>query len=216
MGSRVMPREGAASLTLDWAVAARAYADASASGDMYVLRPFEGGVLVGVVDALGHGPEAEATARLAVATLEQYAHEPPPNLIERCHRILVGTRGAAMGIGSIDWMDQTMTWLAIGDVDGRLFAWARGRSPPRALIRRGGIVGAGTLPSVRPWVVPIARGDLLLLVTDGVRGTFAEGIRTADPPQHIADDVLARHGKGTDDALVLVVRIPPPPQESGS
>jgi phosphoserine phosphatase RsbX len=49
-------------------------------------------------------------------------------------------------------------------------------------------------------------GDLLILATDGVRTGFTSQVRLSDPPQQVADDILARHGKSTDDALVLVAR----------
>jgi phosphoserine phosphatase RsbX len=216
MGSSPHPHAGADTPALDWAVATRPHPGEAVSGDMHVVRPFDGGVLVGVVDALGHGPEAEAVARLAVATLEHYAHEPPPALIARCHRILSGTRGAAMSLASIEWMERTMTWVAVGDVEGRLFPCPRGRPPPpRALVTRGGIVGAGTLASVRPWTLRVSAGDLLVFVTDGISGTFAEAVGTGST-QWIADEILAGYGKGTDDALVLAFRIPPPYQDPGS
>src|SRR5437667_461770 len=74
------------------------------------------------------------------------------------------------------------------------------------LVTRGGIVGGTTLPPLRPDVVSIARGDLLIFATDGIRGGFTEGLPTDATPQQLADEILARYGKGTDDALVLVAR----------
>jgi hypothetical protein len=56
-------------------------------------------------------------------------------------------------------------------------------------------------------VQPICPGDLLVLATDGIRAGFAQGLALGDPPQQIADGILARHLKGNDDALVLVARI---------
>src|SRR5438552_424629 len=52
----------------------------------------------------------------------------------------------------------------------------------------------------------VARGDLLIFATDGIRGGFTEGLPTDATPQQLADEILARYGKGTDDALVLVAR----------
>jgi len=54
--------------------------------------------------------------------------------------------------------------------------------------------------------VPVAPGDLLIFATDGIREGFAEGLPTDATPQQLADQILARSGKGTDDALVLVAR----------
>src|SRR5207245_2855891 len=70
---------------------------------------------------------------------------------------------------------------------------------------RGGI-GGSELPRPHPVVLPIAAGDTLIFTTDGIREGFAEALSSEATPQQLADHILARHGKGTDDALVLVAR----------
>ena len=62
------------------------------------------------------------------------------------------------------------------------------------------------LPTLQASVIPIRRGDTLILATDGIRSNFAEGLTMSDPPQKMAEHILDRHGKDTDDALALVVR----------
>ena len=61
------------------------------------------------------------------------------------------------------------------------------------------------LPPLQASVVPLFARDLLLLASDGIRSGFEEGLTTSDPPQQIADRILAGRFKGNDDALVLVV-----------
>jgi len=71
---------------------------------------------------------------------------------------------------------------------------------------RGGVVGVH-LPALAAAIVPIMRGDTLILATDGVRSDFLHEILPyRDPPQAVADRILARFGRITDDALVLVAR----------
>jgi hypothetical protein len=48
--------------------------------------------------------------------------------------------------------------------------------------------------------------DTIVLATDGIRPEFSDMLVPGDEPQAIADRILARYRKGTDDALVLVVR----------
>ena len=74
-----------------------------------------------------------------------------------------------------------------------------------SLVTRGGIVG-GELPAVQAAIVPVTPGDTLVFATDGVRQEFVADISLREPPQRLADQILARFGKGTDDALVLVAR----------
>jgi hypothetical protein len=73
------------------------------------------------------------------------------------------------------------------------------------LLLHAGVVGL-QLPPLRDFGIPVARGDTLILATDGIRGGFAEGLTLEGTPQQLADRILARDDKGTDDALVLVAR----------
>jgi phosphoserine phosphatase RsbX len=193
---------------LDWGVAAVALPGEAESGDLHLVRPVAGGVLVAVVDGLGHGVEAATAARLAVAAIARHAHASPVSLFERCHQALKGTRGVVMSLALIRRADGSLTWLGVGNVEGTLVRadggghTARAR---RALVTRGGIVGS-ELPNLKPEVLSLAIGDTLILATDGIREGFVEGLPADATPQRQADHILARHGKGTDDALVLVAR----------
>jgi phosphoserine phosphatase RsbX len=191
---------------LDWGVATLALAGQSESGDLHLVAPVSNGVLVAVVDGLGHGEEAAAAARLAVQTLERFADEPPLFLLQRCHASLKGTRGVVMSLARFDAPRGTMTWLGVGNVEGILHHsnWAE-RSMRDSLVTRGGIVG-GELPAVQAGVIPVEAGDTLVFSTDGIRGGFSEDVSAREQPQRLADLLLSRYGKGTDDALVLVAR----------
>jgi len=196
------------SALIEWGVAALAHPGEAQSGDRHLVKPVGTSVLVAVVDGLGHGTEAATAAQAAVAALERHATESPVPLIERCHRALHGTRGAVMSVAVLGRSDASMTWVGVGNVEGLLLhgdGAARSRSGRESLVTRGGIVGS-ELPRLHPTVLPIAPGDLLIFATDGIREGFADGLSPEAPPQQLADQILARHGKGTDDALVLVAR----------
>ncbi len=60
---------------LEWGVAGQPFAGQAVSGDRHLVEPVPNGVLVAVVDGLGHGEEAAQAAQLAIATLQAYAHE---------------------------------------------------------------------------------------------------------------------------------------------
>lgn len=197
---------GALIPAIDWGVASRALPGESATGDLHVVEAIEGRVLVGVLDALGHGEEAAATARIAAGSLIRDARLPMQMLIEACHKALIGTRGVVLSLAIFDVAQSTMAWLGIGDVEGVLVL-ADPEAVPKhtGLATRGGIVGL-SLPSARPWVIPISAGDTLVFTTDGIRSGSTSGLTLAGTPQQIADLILTRGFKGTDDALVLVAR----------
>jgi len=74
-----------------------------------------------------------------------------------------------------------------------------------SLILRGGVVGY-QLPPLRSAEHRVADGDVLVFATDGVRTALIASAPIHLDVQEAADAILARHGKDTDDALVLVVR----------
>jgi hypothetical protein len=198
---------------LEWAVASRTLAGQAESGDAFVVKPFPGGTLVAVVDGLGHGEEAALAGRLAVATLEAHAHEPILPLVQRCNRELLHTRGAVMSLASFEAGGNVMTWLGVGDVDGILIqpqapsasAGKPGRSNKHGLLMRGGVVGY-QLPPLLVGRLPVQPGDVLILATDGIRSGFADRLQIEGPVQVIADHILDRYSRDTDDSLVLVAR----------
>ncbi|MDE3058351.1 MAG: SpoIIE family protein phosphatase [Bacteroidota bacterium] len=176
------------------------------SGDMYVVKQFDDGMLVGVVDGLGHGGEAAAAAKAAVYVLEKYAHESVISLLRRSHEALKTTRGVVMSIASFNTMENTMTWLSVGNVEGVLLRADRTTVPNREIILlRGGVVGY-QLPQPFAVMHSVAKGDTLIFATDGIRSGFYDMLPLPDAPQRAADKICMQLSKKNDDALVLVVK----------
>lgn len=82
----------------EWGVSSLTHRNEAVSGDQYLVSVCSEGVLVAVIDALGHGEQAYRAAALAARTLTQYAYEIPTALVQRCHAELRPTRGAALGL----------------------------------------------------------------------------------------------------------------------
>jgi negative regulator of sigma-B (phosphoserine phosphatase) len=187
-----------------WGAATLALPGETECGDRHVVEAFEGGAMVALIDALGHGPEAARVAAVAAQTLAQHSREGPAALIQRCHAGLRGTRGAAVSLASYDAARGTLTWLGIGNVGGVLVSADPQRQPRlRDLLRHGGVVG-DRLPELNPSVLPVAPGDALILTTDGVAHYYERDLPAAIDPE-LADRMLARFARRTDDAAVLVV-----------
>lgn len=191
---------------IEYGVATLALAGETESGDLHIVQPTSGGALVAVVDGLGHGAEAAAAARAAVASLARHAPASAMTLVQASHKTLLGTRGVVMSLAVFDRADASMTWVGVGNVEGVFFYTDPGARRARtSLVTRGGIVG-GELPQLRAEVISITPGDLLIFATDGIKGGFVDGLPTERSPQELADLILERYSKGTDDALVLVAR----------
>jgi negative regulator of sigma-B (phosphoserine phosphatase) len=111
-----------------------------------------------------------------------------------------------MTLASVHSSDATLTWLGVGNVEGRLLRPRAGTSPQKQnALLLAGVVGY-QLPALHAGVGSLQKGDLLILATDGIHARFAEGLRLDQAPRQIAAHILDRHLKGNDDALVLVAR----------
>jgi serine/threonine protein phosphatase PrpC len=187
---------------IEWHAAARPLDSAQESGDQYLVKHFEGGALVAVVDGLGHGPDAAEAARTAIGLLEEHAHESPAKLVRRCHDGLRSTRGAVLSLASFDC--GLMTWIGVGNVDGILLRADGGGRAERLLVRSG-LLGH-QLPLLEPSRVSVGPGDTLILATDGVHSAFDQALERRAPREPSADAILAAYAKASDDALVVVAR----------
>ncbi len=189
---------------LEYAVAGAPLPGQVESGDLHLVKETSRGALVALVDGSGHGAEAASVARLAVATLEAHAEEGVISLFRLCHQRLKHSRGAVMSLAVLDRIENTITWMGVGNIDGVL---VRGSplAPNGSIFAHPGVVGY-RLPSLQATVTPIAAGDLLILTTDGIRADFVHSFGVDDQPGKIAEFISSNFHKGTDDGLVLVVR----------
>jgi negative regulator of sigma-B (phosphoserine phosphatase) len=192
---------------LEVGCAGQAMAGERRSGDKAVLAPYPGGALVGAIDGLGHGDAAADAADLAAEVLGAFAAEDPQRLLERCHAKLRGTRGAVMTLAWFDLEAGRMSWVGVGNVEARLIRASEGPAArhlgPLVL---GGVVGFQLPRALRTSDVELAPGDAVAFATDGVTADFSAVLTPALAPQAQAERVLREHGKGTDDALAVVVR----------
>lgn len=192
---------------LEFGQAQRALPGQAESGDRCVVRLLESRALIGVIDGLGHGPEAARTSAAAAEVLDNFAGEPVDALITRCHDRLLPTRGAAMTLVGIDYGRRLLQWVGAGNVAAVLVRADPSGQPQRhELFVRGGLVGA-LLPVTDVSIMPIADGDVLAMATDGLHPDFVDRINTRDPPQQQADRLLAEFHTRHDDGMVFVARL---------
>lgn len=176
------------------------------SGDIGVVAQVTGGALLAVIDGLGHGPEAARAAEAAAGIVHECAGEPLMVVMEQCHRTLRGTRGVVITLAHVDEHRDILTWVGVGNVEGRIWPAVPGDTLTRqAPPLRGGVVGHH-LPRLTSTTLPLTRGDLMILSTDGIKHDFHDRFRLTGTVQQIADDIADDYWVEKDDALVLVAR----------
>ena len=192
--------------SLEVGIAGHPSASQAPSGDRHVLCAFPGGVLVGVLDGLGHGVGASEAARIASETLVEHADEPLESLISRCHERLRPERGVVMSLASFLDGQGMMSWVGVGNVEGLLLRGDRqADQADKFLLVRPGVVGV-RLGFLKSAVLPVGPGDTLVFATDGIRPDFAERVGRALPAQKIAGHILLQHSKGRVEEVLMVVR----------
>jgi negative regulator of sigma-B (phosphoserine phosphatase) len=179
------------------------------SGDLAVFVGTEQGGLACVIDGLGHGDPAADAAEKAAEVIRAHAESPVQALLDSAHAALQQTRGVVMTLAAFDLERSELSWTGVGNVEARLVragdgAGARFDSP---LVFAGAL--GYSLPRVKPHTLPFAPGDAVVFVTDGIEADFSTTLAGSVPAQELAERVYARHGKGTDDALAVVVRYAP-------
>jgi serine/threonine protein phosphatase PrpC len=178
-------------------------------GDRQAVVATEYTALAAVIDGVGHGTEAAAAAERAVAMVREGINGGGLiEMLKRCHTSLTGSRGAVMNLAAFDQKQGTLTWLGIGNVEGRLLLRNKDKDSGyvrQHLLQRPGVVGQ-RLPSLQVAVSRVQPGDMVIFATDGIAPDFADHIRIDSPVREIADGIISRYCKKTDDALALVIR----------
>ncbi|MBV1856519.1 SpoIIE family protein phosphatase [Catellatospora sp. NEAU-YM18] len=172
------------------------------SGDAYASRTVAGRRLVMVSDGLGHGPLAAAASQAALQLFHTAPDEPLPRLMERLHRGLSHTRGAAVALAEIDFDAGVVRVCGLGNIASSLVTGDERRN----LISMPGITGHGKA-TIRQFEHPYSDDSLLIMHSDGVTDKWTlhpyPGLVTRSPLL-VAATVLRDAGVRRDDACVLV------------
>jgi negative regulator of sigma-B (phosphoserine phosphatase) len=168
-----------------------------ANGDRAFVHSFPGGrTVLGVIDALGHGVEAEEVSVRALDVLARTAAEGSvERLMHLVHEGLRGMRGVAA------------TFCVV--VDGRLEACGVGNVELRCVetdipfIVSPGILGV-RVHRFRTCTAALVPGSRLVLFSDGVHRIGSLSTFRKLSPAEASQAILRLHRRNDDDATVLV------------
>ena len=172
-------------------------------GDAAIVRNGDNCIVLGVIDVLGHGPQAHAAAAKAEQALVSADSSDAVTLLRILDAALAGTIGAAATVATVRSDNGLGCFVGVGNAVARMFG-----GHERRLVSVDGIVG-NRHASPRPAEFVLDKGDVLVLYTDGVSSRFDR----ADYPQLPSEDVevsarelIRRFGKTYDDAACIVAR----------
>jgi anti-sigma regulatory factor (Ser/Thr protein kinase) len=170
-------------------------------GDIWRIAQRNGGCSVLVADGLGHGPLAADAAIRAAAVFDAAPFDDAAALIERGHRALSGTRGAALAIAHLG---ATVHFTGVGNISG-VIAAAGERS--RGLASQNGTVGV-QIRKVSSFEYEWPARGLLVMHSDGISQRWVldtyPGLASRHPAV-IAGVLWRDFGRDRDDATIVVV-----------
>ncbi len=208
LGSVIMVRffqqaaRGAHRTSLGAAVAP--YPGEQVCGDHWAFSESEQGRTLLVADGAGHGIEAARAADMAVQIFRQHAHAPCEEIVDRLHRGLRPTRGAAVAVARIDEAARTVRYVGVGNICGALIT----DEGTRRMVSHNGTAGH-LAPRIREFTYDYASNPLVILHSDGLTSRWDlasyPGLFTQHPSL-IAGVLLRDHRRARDDASVVAVR----------
>ncbi len=199
--ARVRGAAAAAAPGYDWGAISVPAPRETVCGDAWRIAVRGGDLAVMVADGLGHGPQAAAAASLAVGAFEAQPFEDAAALIERTHKALTGSRGAAIAVATLGHAG--VRYAGVGNIAGVLAGGDRGRGLPS----QNGTVGVQIrrVQALDYEWPPRAR---LVMHSDGLTSRWTldayPGLAARHPA--VMAGVLWRDcTRGRDDATIVVV-----------
>ena len=189
---------------LEVGVVSEPLAGEDVSGDGWGMRSSLGGILLMVVDGLGHGILASEAAREAERVLSETRDTSPKEIIQNTHAALKKTRGAAEGIARIDIEKGLLSYVGIGNISTTIVTPAGTRS----IASHNGILGLNT-ERVQEFTFPWNADNILVMHSDGLasRWDLQRYAGIWNKPSSVIAAVLHRDfSRGRDDVTVLVAK----------
>jgi anti-sigma regulatory factor (Ser/Thr protein kinase) len=200
-GTVVMARVGAGPAARFGAISV-AVAGEVECGDSWRLATSDGDIFAMLVDGLGHGTFAAAAAHCANAAFVEKPIDAPRSVIERVHRALSGTRGAAAACARVD-RQGGVSYAGVGNISGALVS----DGGSQGMVSHNGTLGVRML-KLQQFEYRRAPRALLVMHSDGISARWDLASKPGLLQRHpaiIAGLLYRDHARARDDATVLVV-----------
>ncbi len=188
----------------DIGVVSATYPGETVCGDQWAFSTGSRGKTLLVVDGSGHGPQAARAAEIAAKVFTDHPSEECVPLVERMHRALAPTRGAALAVARIDAGARVIRFVGVGNITGSLVNGLEARQ----MVSHNGTAGH-IAPRIREFNYPFDDTPCVIMHSDGLSNRW----RIADypglavcHPSLIAAVLFRDYRRERDDATVAVMR----------
>ena len=176
----------------------------SVCGDGWAGFTQEGQTTLLMADGLGHGPEAAKASDAATAAFADAPQDDLRETVQRVHRALQTTRGAAICALRVDAAAGTVSYSGAGNIVGRVLSGVFDKS----IVTQHGTAGMQIRkPEITSFELPAHA--LVVLHSDGIETRWSvDRIRPLlqRDPTLVAAVLLRDHTRHRDDATIVVMR----------
>jgi len=174
------------------------------NGDGYFVAEDPDGLLLAVVDGLGHSHEAAKASGKAVEYLSLNRKKDLAPLLAGLHGALRNTRGAAVTLVRVCLAGRKLLHAGVGNVETRIYP--RSKS---CLLPKPGIIGVGKLPGIKVSTIPWTGDSTLVIYTDGISGRWDLRETPELLQEHVTylcHSIFHDYARPHDDATIVVAR----------
>jgi hypothetical protein len=173
-------------------------------GDSWDVQIHDDEMYVMVADGLGHGPLAAEASQAAQRVFDAEESCDPKAYLERAHRALMSTRGAAISVAHGSATGERIVFAGVGNVAGAIVS----AEAHRSMASHNGTIGA-VLPRVQCFEYEWPERALLVLHSDGLKTRWNlrdyRGLHLRHPTL-VAAALYKDFRRTSDDITVLVGR----------
>jgi len=170
-------------------------------GDSWSVSESPGARTLIVADGLGHGPEAADAAVQAIRVFHRHRDHQVATLLEYIHGGLRSTRGAAVSIARMDFVNEKVSYAGLGNVAGAIVA----NGTVKNMVSLSGTAGHNAR-KVQAFDYPFKAG-IVIMHSDGLSSHLSvdkyPGLARAHPTL-VAAVLYRDYARRNDDATVLV------------
>jgi anti-sigma regulatory factor (Ser/Thr protein kinase) len=173
------------------------------NGDAYFIKRYEDSAMVAVVDGIGHGDKASEASKIAVKVIEDKFRDELDQMVLTIHRKLHGSRGCVIGIVRMN-KEGKIEYLGVGNIRTQIYTTER----YKRLVSFDGLLGSN-IRTLRTDRLALSTPCLIVLHSDGVSSfNFDDRRIVYRPVMEITKEAFEQHKKSSDDATLLIARIP--------
>lgn len=175
------------------------------SGDAFYTVRTDDYILCAVADGLGSGEQAMDASEAAMSVIKRNHHYDVETIIDRCNRVLWGTRGAVMTILKLDFQSGIIEYTNLGNITCTFYKSSGEMYRP--VPTRGYL--SGKKNKFKTQQIPYEKDMIFIVYSDGwiFNPVYHSIFSKEETPRRMIDQVVELMKDSNDDTTILVGKV---------